>query len=212
MAIETIQATERARTGSGALNAMRREGLVPSVIYGATENKNIKVHAKTFRDMLNASPSSQILINVQVEGSAPQRAFIQDLQFDAITGIILHADFLAVTDETVLTAKLPVVLKGEPKGIKLGGALEQLVHTLKVKALPNDLPQQIDADVTGLDLSESLTVGDITFPSGVAPTLHDHVLVALVAMTRVAKSAGGEDEDGVEGEAPAEVAAVAAAE
>ncbi len=84
MAIETIQATERARTGSGALNAMRREGLVPSVIYGATENKNIKVHAKTFRDMLNASPSSQILINVQVEGSAPQRVFIQDLQFDAI--------------------------------------------------------------------------------------------------------------------------------
>ena len=120
--------------------------------------------------------------------------FIQDLQFDAIKGTILHADFLAVTDETVLTAKLPVVLKGEPKGIKLGGALEQLVHTLKVKALPNDLPQQIDADVTDLDISESLTIGDITFPSGVTPTLHDKVLVALVAMTRAAKSAGGEGE------------------
>ncbi|MEO1857730.1 MAG: 50S ribosomal protein L25 [Rubritalea sp.] len=194
MAIETIQATERARTGSGALNAMRREGFVPSVIYGATENKNIKVHAKTFRDMLNASASSQILLNLEVEGSAPQRVFIQDLQFDAITGVILHADFLAVTDQTLLTAKLPVVLTGEPKGIKMGGALEQLVHTLKVKALPNDLPLTIQADVTGLNLSEALTVGDIEFPPGVTPTLHGNVLVALVAMTRAAKSAGVESE------------------
>lgn len=194
MAIETIQATPRARTGSGALNAMRREGFVPSVIYGATENKNIKVHAKTFRDMLNASPSSQILLKLEVEGSAPQQVFIQDLQFNTITGAILHADFLAVTPETVLTARLPVVLKGEPKGIKLGGALEQLIHTIKVKALPGDLPQTIEADVTGLGLSESLTIGDITFPEGVTPTLHSKVLVALVAMTRVAKSEGAATE------------------
>lgn len=190
MAINTIKATERARTGSGALNAMRREGFVPSVVYGATENKNVKVNAKEFRDMLNASPSSQILLNLEVEGSDSQRVFIQDLQFDAITGAILHADFLAVTEKTELTAKLPVVLQGEPKGIKLGGALEQLVHTIKVKALPNDLPETIVADVTGLSLAESLTIGDIEFPAGVTPTLHGRVLVALVAMTRAAKSAG----------------------
>ncbi len=190
MAINTIKATERARTGSGVLNAMRREGFVPSVVYGATENKNVKVNAKEFRDMLNASPSSQILLNLEVEGSKPQQVFIQDLQFDAITGAILHADFLAVTEKTELTAKLPVVLKGEPKGIKLGGALEQLVHTIKVKALPKDLPETIEADVTGLSLAESLTIGDIKFPEGVEPTLHGRVLVALVAMTRAAKSAG----------------------
>jgi len=179
---------------------MRREGFVPSVVYGATENKKIKVHAKTFRDMLNASASSQILLNLEVEGSAPQRVFIQDLQFDAITGVILHADFLAVTDKTLLTAKLPVVLTGEPVGIKQGGALEQLVHTLKVKALPDDLPLTIETDVTGLNISEALTVGDIAFPAGVTPTLQGHVLVALVAMTRAAKSAGVE---GAEGEAAA---------
>lgn len=195
MAIETLQATERARTGSGALNAMRREGFVPSVIYGATENKNIKVHTKTFRDMLNASPSSQILLNLEVEGGAPVEVFLQDLQFDALTGAILHADFLAVTAETVLTAKLPLVLEGEPKGIKLGGALEQLVHTIKVKALPKDLPLTITTDVTELGLSDVFTIGDITFPEGVAPTLHGKVLVAQVAMTRAAKSAGTDGEE-----------------
>ncbi|MFC5050655.1 50S ribosomal protein L25 [Rubritalea spongiae] len=195
MAIETIKATERARTGSGVLNAMRREGFVPSVVYGATENKNIKVNAKEFTDLLNASPSSQILLNLEVEGAAPQKVFLQDLQFDALTGAILHADFMAVTEETVLTAKLPVVLLGEPKGVKAGGALEQLVHTLKVKALPKDLPETIKADVTGLDLSESLTIGDVQFPEGVTPTLHDKVLIALVAMTRAAKSAGAGTEE-----------------
>ena len=190
MAIKTIQATERARTGSGALNAMRREGFVPSVIYGATENKNIKVNAKEFRDLLNEGASSQILLNVQIEGGEPQEVFIQDIQFNAITGAILHADFLAVTEKTVLTARLPLVLKGEPAGIKLGGALEQLVHTLKVKSLPADLPEVIEADVSGLQLSDTLTVGDITFPEGVTPTLDGKVLVALLAMTRAAKSAG----------------------
>ncbi|MGJ8673023.1 50S ribosomal protein L25 [Rubritalea sp.] len=195
MAIETIKATERARTGSGVLNAMRREGFVPSVVYGATENKNVKVNAKEFKDLLQASPSSQILLNLEVEGSAPQQVFLQDLQFDALSGAILHADFLAVTEKTVLTAKLPVVLLGEPKGVKAGGALEQLVHTLKVKALPKDLPETINADVTGLELSESLTIGDVKFPEGVTPTLHDKVLIALVAMTRAAKSAGVAQED-----------------
>lgn len=194
MAIETIKATERARTGSGVLNAMRREGFVPSVVYGATENKNVKVNAKEFTDLLKAAPSSQILLNLEVEGSEPQKVFLQDLQFDALTGAILHADFLAVTEETIITAKLPVVLLGEPKGVKVGGALEQLVHTIKVKALPKDLPETITADVTGLDLTESLTIGDVQFPEGVTPTLHDKVLIALVAMTRAAKSAGAGQE------------------
>jgi large subunit ribosomal protein L25 len=63
-----------------------------------------------------------------------------------------------------------------------------------VKALPKDLPETIEADVTGLDLTESLTIGDVQFPEGVTPTLHDKVLIALVAMTRAAKSAGAGQE------------------
>ena len=186
----TIEATLRQRTGSGAINAMRREGYVPSVIYGATENKNIKVHSKTFRDLLNTKPSSQVLIDLDVEGLGEQRVFIQDIQFDAISGEILHADFLAVNDDTLLTAKLPIKLLGEPKGVKAGGLLEQLVHSTKIKSLPKNLPLQIEADVTPLNVADNLTIGDITFPEGVTPTLHGKVLVALLAMTRAAKSAG----------------------
>jgi len=207
MAKEILKATERQRTGSGALNSMRREGFVPSVVYGVTENKNIKVHAKTFRDMLNTKPSSQILLDLQVEDGDVQRVFIQDMQFDALSGEILHADFLAVNEETVLTAKLPIKLSGEPIGVKAGGLLEQLVHSVKVKSLPKDLPLTIDSQVGHLDVSESLTIGDIEFPEGVTPTLHDRVLVALVAKTRAAQSAGDAEAEAApatEAEAPSE--------
>ena len=191
----TIEATLRQRTGSGALNAMRREGFVPSVIYGATENKNIKVHSKTFRDHLNTKPSSQVLIDLDVEGHGAQQVFIQDIQFDAISGEILHADFLAVREDTILTAKLPIKLIGEPEGVKAGGQLEQLVHSTKIKSVPKNLPLQIDANVESLEIAENLTIGGIAFPEGVTPVLDDRVLVALVAKTRIAIS---EDADGAE--------------
>jgi len=204
----TIEATLRKRTGSGALNAMRREGYVPSVIYGATENKNIKVHSKTFRDYLNTKPSSQVIIELDVEGHGAQQVFIQDIQFDAITGNILHADFLAVKEETVLTAKLPIKLKGEPAGVKVGGLLEQLVYSTKIKSLPKDLPLQIDADVSHLKIADNLTIGDINFPEGVTPVLDHRVLVALVAKTRAAQSQSADDEaaEAPEAEAAAETA------
>ncbi|MFT5634551.1 MAG: large subunit ribosomal protein L25 [Rubritalea sp.] len=197
-----IEATLRQRTGSGALNAMRREGFVPSVIYGATENKNIKVHSKTFRDHLNTKPSSQVLIDLDVEGHGAQQVFIQDIQFDAITGEILHADFLAVKENTVLTAKLPIKLFGEPVGVKAGGQLEQLVHSTKIKSLPKNLPLQIDASVESLEIAENLTIGGIAFPEGVTPVLDSRVLVALVAKTRVATSEDAEDAAAPEQDAP----------
>ena len=201
-----IEATLRQRTGSGALNAMRREGFVPSVIYGATENKNIKVHSKTFRDHLNTLPSSQVLIDLEVEGLGKQQVFIQDIQFDAISGAILHADFLAVKEDTVLTAKLPIKLLGEPAGVKAGGLLEQLVYATKIKAIPANLPLQIEAKVEELNVGDNLTIGDIAFPEGVTPVLDSRVLVALVAKTRVAKSADTE-EAATEQDAPQEEAA-----
>ena len=198
----TIEATLRQRTGSGALNAMRREGFVPSVIYGATENKNIKVHSKTFRDHLNTKPSSQVLIDLDVEGHGAQQVFIQDIQFDAISGEILHADFLAVNESTVLTAKLPIKLFGEPIGVKAGGQLEQLVHSTKIKSLPKNLPLQIDANVESLEIAENLTIGGIAFPEGVTPVLDSRVLVALVAKTRVAISEDADDAGAAEQDAP----------
>ena len=196
---QTLKADQRARTGSGVLKQMRREGFVPSVIYGGgTENQNVKVHAKTFRDMLNNAASDSILVNLDVEGAGTQLAFLQDVQHNALTKEILHVDFLAVSETTSITANLPLELTGESVGVQEGGLLEHMLHSIEVSCLPKDLPESILADVSHLAIGEALHVGEMTLPEGVTPTANADVVVALVAKARVEAV-----EEEVEGEAAA---------
>ena len=207
---QTLKATERARTGSGVLKQMRREGFVPSVIYGGgSENKNVKVDEKTLKDMLQNAVSDSILVNLDVEGAGTQLAFLQDVQHNAITGQILHIDFLAVDEKTEIHASLPLGLTGEAVGAAQGGYLDQMLHSLEISCCPQDLPESISADVTNLDIGDVLHIGDVTFPEGVKPILNADVVVALVVKGRTAKS---EDAEGEEGAAEPEVTSAAAAE
>jgi len=189
---QTLKATERARTGSGLLKKMRREGFVPSVIYGGgIENRNVKVDAKELRDMLNDAASDSILVNLDIEGVGSQLAFLQDVQHNALTGAIVHVDFLAVNNDTQITANLPLELIGDAIGASRGGFLDQMLHSLEVTCLPKDLPESINVPVEHLDVGDVLHVGDVTFPEGVSPVLAADVVLAIVVKTRTAKSAGG---------------------
>ena len=198
---QTLKATERSRTGSGVLKQMRREGFAPAVIYGGgSENKSIKVDAKELKEMLQHAVSDSILVNLDVEGSAPQLAFLQDVQHNAITGAILHVDFLAVDEKTQIHANLPLELTGEAIGAASGGFLDQMLHSLEISCSPKYLPESISACVEHLDIGDVLHIGDMTFPEGVTPVLNADVVVALVVKARTADS---EDEEGGE-DAPTE--------
>lgn len=182
---------------------MRREGYVPSVVYGGgTENQNVKVNEKAFKDLLRASASENILLNLELDGGGSQSAFLKEVQHHPITGRVLHIDFLAIDQKTEITASLPVELHGEPVGVKEGGLLEQLMHSVEIVSLPKDLPDIIVVDVANLEIGDAMHIGEVAWPSGVKPTLGEDVVVALVAKARVV-------EEEVEGE---EGAAAAAAE
>lgn len=185
----TLKAAPRLRTGSGKLNQMRREGWLPSVIYGrGVENVNLKVDAKTFASLMAHSASDNILINLDIEGEGSRLAFLKTIQHDPISGKALHADFIAIDDKTEITANVPVHFEGESVGVKAGGLLEQYAHTLEVVCLPNDLPEEIVVDVTNLDVDASLHIGDITLPQGVRATHADDVVVAHIGKTAAAVS------------------------
>lgn len=157
--------------------------------------------------MLAHSASANILVDLELEGGTSQLAFVKDLQHDPLSGSILHADFLAVGDDTEITAQLPVVFTGEAKGVKLGGQLEQMLYSIEIKCLPKDLPETILGDVSDLDVGEVLNVGGLQWPEGVSPTLTADVVVALVAKTRVALSeaaGGGAEDEGEPSEGGAE--------
>ena len=163
----TLKAAPRLRSGSGKLKQMRREGWLPSVVYGrGVENVNLRVDAKTFAELLAHSSSDSILINLDVEGVGVRSVFLKTIQHDALTGKALHVDFLAVDDKTEITANIPVRLNGEPKGVKGGGVLEQYAHTLEIVCLPAALPDTIEVDVTALDMGESLHIGELKLPAG----------------------------------------------
>ena len=204
---QTLKAETRKRTGSGVLKQMRREGYIPSVVYGkGSENINIKVNTKALTDMLAHSASESILVDLEIDGGASQTAFLQSTQHNALSGALVHADFLAVTEGMKISASIPVELHGEPVGVKSGGIIEQLIRDLEISCSPKDLPERIDANIEHLKVGDSLTVGDLDIPEGVEPTLASDVLVAIVNESRVTKSAGGAGEEESD-EAPAEEAA-----
>ncbi|NJM37835.1 MAG: 50S ribosomal protein L25 [Akkermansiaceae bacterium] len=177
----TLKAAPRARSGTGRLKQMRREGWLPSVIYGkGTENINLKVDAKTFADLLAHSSSENILVNLEIEGQGTRLAFLQSIQHDPLSGITLHADFRSIDEKTEITAHIPTHLNGESVGVKAGGLVEQYVHALEITCLPNDLPETIEVDISHLEIGASLHIGDIKLPAGVRATHAAEVVVAHI--------------------------------
>lgn len=195
----TLEATLRQRTGSGLLKQMRREGQTPCVIYGAVEeNQNVKINTKAFTDLMRESLSANILVDLDIEGKK-QLAFVQDTQYDALSQKPLHIDFLAVNEDTEITASLPLRFTGEARGVKQGGLLEQLVYTVEITCLPKDLPELISADVTSLRIGQSLHIGDLELPEGCKATGSPEILVCNVVKTRASMSAGADDEEEADG-------------
>ncbi len=177
------------RTRTGRLNQMRREGWLPSVIYGrGRDNQNLKVDAKTFNDMLAKSSSENILVNLDIEGGGTRLAFLQAVHHDPLSGKPLHVDFLAIDESTEITAHIPVHLVGEAIGVKAGGLLEQYLHSVEITCLPNDLPEMLEFDVTDLAEGDSLHISEVTFPDGVTPTHAPNVVIA-----HVGKQGSGDD-------------------
>lgn len=186
--IQNLKAAHRNRTGSGRLNQMRKDGWLPSVIYGlGKQNENLKVDSKAFSTLLAHSTSENILVTLDIEGAGSSLAFLQAVQHDPMTGSAIHADFLAIDEKTEITAHVPLTLRGEPIGVKSGGGLlEHIGHSLEVRCLPADLPDGIEADVSHLELGASLHIGELALPKGVKATHNADVVVAHVAKPKVA--------------------------
>ena len=201
----TLQAAPRLRSGSGKLKQMRREGWLPSVVYGrGVENENLKVDAKTFSELLAHSSSDSILINLDIEGEGTRSVFLKTIQYDPLSGHALHVDFLAVNDKTEITANVPLHFSGESKGVKAGGVLEQYAHTIEIACFPKDLPDILEKDISHLDVGDSLHISDLDFPKGVIPTHSGEVVVA-----HIGKPAALVSEEASETEVASEVPATA---
>lgn len=179
-----ISASPRTAVGSG-LNKLRKSGFTPAVVYGkGIENKNVQLETKPFTKILNTSSSDNILVNLDIGGSK-QLALVQDVSHDHLKGGILHVDFHAIKEDEEIHAHVPMQLLGEPAGAKFGGMLELLHHSVQVHCLPKDLPEKLTADVSHLNVGESIHVRDLKLPEGVRIKMDASIVIALVEEPKV---------------------------
>ncbi len=184
---QALTAHTRKRSGSGALNSLRKEGLIPAVVYGKTQASfNVRLNRKEVETVLHHSAAEQILVNLTIEDLGQTvLALIQDVQHNPLTDTITHLDFHAIREDEVIHANIPLELTGEAAGVKAGGLLEHLIHTLEIKCLPKDLPEVLHADVTALEINGSLHIRELALPEGVKAVAAPDVIVAMVSEPKV---------------------------
>ncbi|GEP96106.1 50S ribosomal protein L25 [Chitinophaga cymbidii] len=179
----TIEGELRSEFGKQATRQLRSEEKVPCVIYGGAETVSFSAAAAAFKPLVY-TPDFQ-LAEVKVGGKT-YRCILKDMQFDVVTDELAHVDFLELVENKKVVASLPLKAVGQSIGVKSGGKLVVKMKSLKVKALPKDLRENLEVDITNLDLNENIRVEDVK-AEGIEILNSPRIPVASVVMTRQLK-------------------------
>jgi large subunit ribosomal protein L25 len=199
-----LLAEPRSERGSRPAGRLRRAGRVPGVVYGrGGETLAITVPARELNHILAHGVNT--LITLKLDG-ADQLALARQVQRHPTRGELVHVDFVRVSTDVAISAEVALRMIGEPVGVRDGGLLEQSVFTLAIEAKPQDIPGEIEADVSELGIGDQLRVSDLTLPAGVATNVEPETLVVHVAAPRGLGAEEGEGEagEGAEGAPAAE--------
>jgi large subunit ribosomal protein L25 len=217
----SLQATSRSGKGKGAARTLRRQGKVPAVIYGHNRAaESLEVDDKALSKLLTGIAAASTVVEVSVDGKAPVKALIRELQRDPLRpASILHLDLYEIRADEKITLSVPIHLVGVPDGVRnFGGVLDQVFRELQIRVYPADIPERVDLDVTALAIGHSLFVRDLTIPkveilndpdlpvcSVVAPRAEEVAPVvaeeaAAVAEPELIRKPKAEEEEGAEGE------------
>ena len=179
----SLNAFSRSVAKRSAVKKLRSAGRVPAVIYGRkTKPQNLELNTKDIENLIHHSASENVLVDLAVEGTAKRLALVQEIQHHALSGKVLHVDFHEVAENEHVTVMVPVESKGEAVGVKSGGGvLEHVLFRIKVRALPKDLPEVIEVDVTHLNIGQSIHIADIKPAEGVEIMGNKDIVVLSVA-------------------------------
>ncbi|MCP4933332.1 MAG: 50S ribosomal protein L25/general stress protein Ctc [bacterium] len=199
-----LNATPRETGGKGAARAIRREGRVPAVIYG--DKKDPESISLDFVDILKALHTGTFLstvFKINVEGSGQSRVIPRDIQVDPIKDFPMHVDFLRIAKDAQLVVEIAVHFIGEEEspGMKRGGVLNIVRHEIEVSAPADAIPESIEADISELDIGDTLHASALKLPKGVVLTITDRDFTVASLAGQVAEEVE-EDVDIVEGEVP----------
>lgn len=163
----------------------------------------IRLPSRELLDLLRKTGGEKVLIDLVI-GDESRLTTIQDIQRHPVTGEVIHVDFLILHRGKEVEIEIPVVTSGTAPGIKKGGILDVITHSLRVKALPKDIPPHIEVDVSGLDVGGVVHVKDISLSGVHILNPPDQPVVSLLAPRVVVEKEEEEVQEGIEGEKPAE--------
>jgi large subunit ribosomal protein L25 len=198
-----IEVERRSSTGKGANRRLRREGLIPAVVYGGgKEPVPVVIDRHAITELLRQESGRNTVFLLKMKGTKQQRnAMVRDAQIDPITRRFIHLDFIRVMKGQSVRVDVPVVLEGEAPGVKVGGFLDWTARSLQVECPAESIPHSIPLDLSELGLGEHVAAGDLDLPEGVKLLDDPHTVVVTIETKGVKM---GELEEGEEAEAAVE--------
>jgi large subunit ribosomal protein L25 len=209
----TLTADERSERGSRAVRRLRRDGLVPGVVYGGSDgdSTSFKVDSRALRHVL---VDGSALIDLEVAGRT-RPVIVKDQQLHPVRGEVMHIDLLEVRLDEKIQTTVAVHIEGteEAPGIKEGGVLEQVTHQLNIEALPTAIPDFVSVDVSGMEIAATMNLSEVAVPEGVTflDDPEETIIATVVVPTEVEEpeieeetELVGEEVEGEEGAEPAE--------
>jgi large subunit ribosomal protein L25 len=209
-----LAVSQRSLLGSAESRRLRKQGLIPGVLYGRSDPVAIAVGERELRAVLTTAAGSHAVLDVAIDGGSEHSAILKDFQRDKIRGTITHIDLQEVRLDQPIQTSVAVTLVGDPIGVREGGVLNQVTNEIAIEALPLEVPQGLEADVSGLGIGDTLRLSEIAVPEGVR-LLDDpeETVLASVQLAREEVSEEAEEgEEGAEGAEPAGEAETAGAE
>lgn len=203
MAVENrLAARPRTEKGTAVCRRIRRAGGLPGGLRTENgENRDLTLDRHAFELLLRHHASESLIVDLDVEGEAPRKVLLKEVQHDPLRGCAVHADFLEISMSRKMRVGIPLELEGDPVGVtQEGGVLEQAIREVEVECLPGDLVESIKVDVSGLRINDSLTVADLRVGAGLTVLTEPEIAVASVQPPRVEEEAEAAAE-GAEAEA-----------
>lgn len=205
----TLNAVQREHLGKGACKQLRKEGMIPAVVYkGGKEGMVIQVDSKELWKALHTEAGENAIIEMKIKSgdkTSKKTVIVQEKQRDPVTDVFLHVDFHEISLKEKLKVKVPVSTKGEPVGVKEDkGILSQTIWEIEVECLPTEIPEHVDVKVEELRIGDSIHVKDITIPGDIV-ILDDPEKVIVSVIPPKAEEVEEEEGELEEGEVEPEV-------
>lgn len=192
----TINGSQRESVGKKATKALRNAGQVPCVLYGGDTPVHFSANELAFSQLVY-TPNAHTVV-IAIEGGKSYNAILQDIQFHPVTDKILHIDFYQLFENKEITMEIPVLYVGNSRGVKSGGVLRKNYRSLKVKALPANLPDFIEADITPLRIGGKLYI--TALENEAYKFMHpDNTVVCQVRRSRAAVTEDEDEDEAAEG-------------